>query len=67
MARAASVAAAMSGPYLWETIMTVLLAMFLARILLLFSRATNMVETAATVPLAISPAIASWCSVSVLD
>ena len=35
--------------------MTVLLAMLLARILLLFSRAMYMVETAATVPLATSP------------
>jgi hypothetical protein len=43
--------------YLWETIMTVLLAMFLARILLLFSRAMYMVETAATVPLATSPTV----------
>jgi hypothetical protein len=35
--------------------MTVLLAIFLASILLLFSRAMYMVDTAATVPLATSP------------
>ena len=40
----------MSAPYLCETTMTVLLAMLAARILLEFSRAMYMVETAATVP-----------------
>ena len=62
--RAASVTAAMSVPYLWDTIITVLLAMFLARILLEFSRAMYMVDTAATVPLATSPTIFNWLELS---
>lgn len=43
---------------------TVLFAIFLARILLEFSRAMYMVETAATVPLATSPTIFSWFELS---
>ena len=43
---------------------TVLFAIFLARILLEFSRAMYIVETAATVPLATSPTIFSWFELS---
>ena len=43
---------------------TVLFAIFLARILLEFSSAMYMVETAATVPLATSPTIFSWFELS---
>ena len=43
---------------------TVLFAIFLARILLEFSRAMYMVDTAATVPLATSPTIFSWFELS---